>query len=122
VFSSGGEVVDVSVPDRPVRAGKFSQQGQVLPHPDPTKAIMLSRLPGAVGSSSDDSRLALRKLNLQTFREDLKVPVDGTFGNVHHFVAPLPNTFAFIDNRSDRFGDNPQPSRIRVITAAGLHD
>jgi hypothetical protein len=119
VISSGGEVVDVSKPDTPIRAGKFTQQGLVLPHVDPTKAIMLSTLPGSNSTSSGSNRLVLRKLNLQTFREDSEIALNGSYGRVHDFVEPLPNTFAFIDSTSSTpFADTRKPSRIQLVSAS----
>jgi hypothetical protein len=122
VISSGGEVVDVSKPNAPIRAGKFTQQGLVLPHVDPTKAIMLSTLAGNASTTSGSNRLVLRKLNLQTFREDSEVPLAGSYTRVHHFVQPLPNTFAFIDSTSNPFDATPKSSRIWVVSPADFGD
>ncbi|HET9929437.1 MAG TPA: hypothetical protein VFQ35_02065 [Polyangiaceae bacterium] len=118
VVATSGQVVDVTKPSAPVRAGKFPFTGQVVPHGANSRVLMLSSVSAGTSSSSGsgNNMLVLRNLNLSTFREDGETPINGRFNSVQDFVEAAPGVFAFIDANTASFGSTPSPSNVYVFS------
>jgi DNA-binding beta-propeller fold protein YncE len=63
VYATSGQVVDVSVPESPRRAGVFPYRGAVWPQPDSDLALMVSL------GNGDYGPLVLRKLDSSSFAQ-----------------------------------------------------
>jgi len=107
VIASSGQVLDVGAPESPVRAGTFAYQGEVVPHAERDKVVMLSYAEPPSFSSNYNlaNSLILRLLRLSTFQADLERPLAGGYATVYEFVEAKPGIFAFIELRS--IGVNP---------------
>jgi hypothetical protein len=120
VFASSGHVVDVSVPDSPVRAGKFAYQGILVPHAEQQRVVMLSYSPPADASktSSGLNTLALRELDFSAYRELFEMQLEGQYAVVHDFVEVKPGLFAFIDSQDPFFVSSGRPkARLYLFRA-----
>jgi hypothetical protein len=104
VFASSGQVLDVSAPDSPIRAGAFAYEGNLVPHTKQQRVVMLSYSPPADVRSTDAGKntLALRALDLAAYRELFETPLAGQYTIVHDFVEVKPGLFAFIDGPDPR--------------------
>lgn len=118
VLATGGEVIDVSRPDQPSRAGKFSQTGLIVPHVAQKQALMLSVVSGSGYPSGFDSpnRLVLRRLNLETFREDEERMLAGNFAKVRDFVELGPGSYAFVEFQDDSFNSTSKPPSVHLLS------
>ncbi|HTQ02418.1 MAG TPA: hypothetical protein VMI54_01135 [Polyangiaceae bacterium] len=105
VFASSGQVLDVSTPDSPVRAGTFDYQGNLVPHAEQQRVVMLSYSPPADVFSTDaaTNTLALRELDLSAYRELFETALVGQYTTVHDFVEVKPGLFAFVDSQASAF-------------------
>jgi hypothetical protein len=100
LYTTGGQVIDVTVPDAPVLAGKFPNTGRVIPHTARSYAVMLSAIHDPMPAPAPDyafNSIVLRRANLATFSEDFALALDGYFFNPDDFVEPSPGVFAFRD-------------------------
>jgi hypothetical protein len=105
VYASSGEVVDVSTPDQPRRAGKFPSAGSVVPLPD-AKALVLSGASSGA-TTTGGGLLLLRLMDTVTFTQ-----VDSASLGTAKVSAPRnvllvpPRSLAFIDGAapSSSFG------------------
>jgi hypothetical protein len=111
VFASSGQVLDVSAPDSPVRAGTFAYEGPLVPHAERQKVVMLSYSPPADLFSTDGgtNTLTLRELDLSAYRELFETPLAGQYTLVHDFVEVKPGLFAFIDSQDPFFVTSGKP-------------
>jgi len=111
VFASSGQVLDVSMPNSPVRAGTFDYEGNLVPHASQQKVVMLSYSPPADVFSTDagTNTLALRELDLSAYRELFETPLAGQYTTVHDFVEVKPGLFAFIDAQDSNFVTSGPP-------------
>ena len=111
VFASSGQVLDVSTPDSPIRAGSFDYQGNLVPHAEQQKVVMLSYSPPAdvFGTDHGTNTLALRELDLSAYREAFETPLAGQYSIVHDFVEVKPGLFAFIDAQDPTFVTSGSP-------------
>jgi hypothetical protein len=118
VIATNGQVVDVSSPQMPVRAGKFPFSGLIVAAS--SGPVMLSSTSTGNASISDAGKnlVVLRRLNLETFLQDREVPIAGRFGSVHDFVEPRPGLFGFRAVPERGFSDEPStPSVVYVVSA-----
>jgi hypothetical protein len=114
VFASSGDVVDVSSPTLPVRAGTFQQQGAVLPLSTHGEALMFSFMAG-LGQSS--TTLFVNKLHVDTFSVNrvmtmsLNLPIaPGQSVQIRNLVA-LSDRVAFLTGRPG------EPSNVYIVTS-----
>lgn len=116
VLATNGQVLDVSSPDTPVRAGTFPFSGLIVAEAASSGPVMLSSaIAGSSSSSSSASNLlVLRRLNLETFLQDREVPIAGRFANVRNFVEVRPGLFAFVEF-ADSFSS--ESGRVYVVSA-----
>ncbi len=125
VFASSGQVLDVSTPSSPVRAGTFDYQGDLVPHAKDEKVVMLSYSPPADTFSTDHgtNTLALRELDLSAFREVFETPLAGQYTDVHDFVEVKPGLFAFIDLQDSPFAQaDPPKANLYLFRAPDFAD
>jgi hypothetical protein len=114
VFASSGDVVDVSSPTLPVRAGTFQQQGAVLALSTHGEALMFSFMAG-LGQSS--TTLFVNKLHVDTFSVNrvmtmrLNLPIaPGQSVQIRDLVA-LGDRVAFLTGRPG------EPSNVYIVTS-----
>jgi hypothetical protein len=94
VFATSGELVDVSDPTLPVRAGQFTYSGLIVPDVDNGVAWMLSA-GDSFPSSTDD--MMLRLLEIETVTQLTAYPVEAaTEAAPSRFVRTSANTFAYL--------------------------
>jgi hypothetical protein len=105
VFATGGEVVDVSDPDAPKRAGSFAFRGLVAPSGAPGYALMLST------SGSTQQNPTLRLLEVETF----------TQADSEVLPFSLPIAQAFVRTGSDRFAVLESSTVPAPFEPPGLH-
>ena len=112
VYATSGEVVDVSNPATPRRAGKFGFAGLVLPRPTANRVFMLGG-----GDSFDRTEARLRVLDPVTFTQLTSAPVTGLMQErVFDLVDLGGDTLAFLSG-GDRFS-TMGTIRIHVLTSA----
>lgn len=98
VYATSGEVVDVSSPAKPVRAGKFGFAGQVIPRPAQSRVLMIS---GA--STFDRTNATLRVLDPSTFTQVTSATITGVSEERVWAAVDLGgDTVAFLSS-ADRF-------------------
>jgi hypothetical protein len=100
LYTTGGQVIDVTVPEAPVLAGTFPNTGSVIPHTAEAYAVMLSAIYDPMSAPAPDyafNSIVLRRANLASFSEDFALALDGYFFNPDDFVEPSPGVFAFRD-------------------------
>jgi hypothetical protein len=125
VVASSGHVLDVSVPESPIRIGTFAYEGEVVPHAERGEVVMLSY---AVETSFRDTRndtnpLVLRRLNLSSFRADLEKPLAGQYAEFFDFVEVKPGLFAFIDLKGEDYNSlNPKDSSVYLFAVPDVED
>lgn len=94
VFATSGEVVDVSEPEAPIRAGVFAFDGPVLPIGD-GKTLMLCV--GEGGSSNP----VLHRLDTATFTSVASLEINAeSFNSAGNLISPAAGTIAYTSNTS----------------------
>jgi hypothetical protein len=116
VVASSGQVVDVSEPESPVRAGTFAHKGLVVPHVADSTVMMLSYAQGPpVGSELSD--LVVRQLNLRTFLQDDEHRVPGKYARIHDLYEIGAGRYAFIESPGTLSANPNSPSRVQLLWA-----
>lgn len=125
VLASSGQVLDVSSPESPVRAGTFAYAGELVPHAEDSRVVMLSyaKEPNSSSNWAATNELVLRKLDLAAFRSELERPLAGRYGEVFDFVEVKPGLFAFIELRGhDSYPPDPRRGTIYLLAAPDVAD
>jgi hypothetical protein len=125
LFTTAGEVVDVTSPDAPKVAGTFPESGLVVPHAADSGAVVLTSTydPSAYDATMPTSTtqalnaLVLRHLSLASFSADRELKLDGHYYDVVNLVEPKPGLFAFVDYQVPRY-PNSRTVRAGVIVVS----
>jgi len=120
LFTSAGQVLDVTAPNTPEVAGTFAESGLVVPHVAASGAVVLTNTydPSAYDASMPTSTtqaldtIVLRHMSLTSFAADAELALDGHYYDVANLVEPKPGLFAFIDYQI------PSAPNLRTVRAA----
>lgn len=121
VFATSGEVVDVSEPSAPTRAGEFAYDGLVVYDDDRDDVVMLScEKPSNYGYCSlDGGDMTLRLLDVDTFTQAGRQSLGLSLGRTSHLVKLDADTFAFIGRGPDDFESTNDPAAgVYIIDVA----
>jgi hypothetical protein len=111
VYATSGEVVDVSAPDMPVRAGKFGFAGLVIPRAADGRVLMIS-----APDSFNRTSAMLRVLDPATFTQRSSATISGlSDARLWDAVDLGGDTVAFLAGAQF---STPQVSKIHVLSSA----
>jgi hypothetical protein len=125
VLASSGQVLDVRSPKSPVRSGTFTYAGELVPHVEDSRVVMLSyaKEPDISSTYAAMNELVLRRLELSAFRSELERPLAGRYAEVLDFVEVKPGLFAFIELRGhDNYPPDPRRGTVFLLTAPDIAD
>lgn len=113
IFGTGGEVVDVSDPEAPLRAGRFPFRGHVVPSVADGYVYMLST------SDSTQQNPTLRLLDVTTFTQLNSEVLPFSVPQARTFVRSGPDRFALIESSSSSAFDQGTTS-LRLFAVSGF--
>jgi hypothetical protein len=118
LFGRSGVVVDVSNPDRPVRAGQFGYTGLLVPTAKANRVAMLS-----AGDAYPATEPTLRILDTERFVQSESVPIKSlTTRRFGDLVSAGPDSVAFLEMPDIYSTPGTSEGRLHVLSSALLRD